>query len=103
MFDLEDLRAMLTYAPGAGVAVFGTFTSPAILDFDGLAWGPDGQAQVEGESITLTYAYPDLPGLVPGSAIAFRDSEDVSTSYVVSRGPRRRGDGLEGVVILGNA
>jgi hypothetical protein len=98
MSSLTDLRALIAAAPGAGSAVFGAFSSPAILDFDGQAWGPDAQAQVGVEILTLTYVFPDLPGLVPGSAITVD-----GTPYAVSRGPRRRGDGLEAVVILENA
>lgn len=98
MSALTDLRALIAAAPGAGVAVFGSFSSPAILGFDGTAWGSDAQAQIGLEILTLTYVFPDLPGLVPGSAITFDD-----LPYVVSRGPRRKGDGLEAVVILENA
>lgn len=98
MSALTDLRALIAAAPGAGTAVFGAFSSPAILDFEGLAWGDDGQAQLGVETLTLTFVFPDLPGLVPGSAVTFD-----GTAYVVSRGPRRRGDGLEGLAILENA
>ena len=98
MSNLTDIRALIAAAPGAGTAVFGAFTSPAILDFDGMAWGPDTQAQIGVEVLTLTYVYPDLPGIVPGSAITVD-----GTPYTVTRGPRRRGDGLEAVVILENA
>ena len=103
MSAVEDLRALIAAAPGAGVVAFGASTSPAVLDYDGLAWGPEGQAQLGVEMLTLTYVYPDLPGLVPGSAITFTNDEGVASSYIVSRGPRRRGDGLEGVVILEEA
>ena len=98
MSALTDLRALIAAAPGAAMAAFGTNSSPAILDFDGSAWGPDVQAQVGVETLTLTYVFPDLPGLIPGSAIAFD-----GTPYVVARGPRRHGDGLEAVVILETA
>lgn len=98
MTALTDLRALISADPGSGTAVFGFATSPAILDFDGQAWGTDDQAQIGVEVLTLTYVYPDLPGLVPGSAISMD-----GTNYVVSRGPRRKGDGLEAVVILENA
>ena len=98
MTALTDLRALISADPGSGTAVFGSASSPAILDFDGQAWGPDDQAQVGVEILTLTYVYPDLPGLVPGGAVSVGGS-----NYVVSRGPRRRGDGLEAVVILENA
>ncbi len=94
----DQLRAMIARTPGARTTVFGVYTTPAILDFDGLAWGPDDQAQVGVTTLTLTYVYPDLPGLLPGSAITVD-----GTPYVVSRGPRRKGNGLEAVVILENA
>jgi len=95
MTAADQLRAMIARTPGAVDVLFGSLATPGILDFDGTAWGPEGEAQLGVEVITLTYVYPDLPGLVPGSAITAG-----GTSYTVARGPRRRGDGLEAVVIL---
>jgi hypothetical protein len=95
MTPVEQLRAMIARLPGATTAVFGGYSSPAILDFDGQAWGPDGQAQVGGEVITLTYVYPDLPGLAPGVSVIAGGA-----SFVITAGPRRKGDGLEAVVLL---
>jgi hypothetical protein len=98
MSTLDDLRAQIAAMPGATTALFGAFSTPAIVDFDGQAWGPDAMAQVGVEIITMTYCFPDLPGLLPGSAITAGVD-----SFVVSRGPRRHGDGLEAVVVLENA
>lgn len=98
MTTTDDLRAMISASPGATTATFGSYSTPVILDFEGSAWGPDGQAQVSVEAITLTYCYLDLPGLEPGSSIVAGDQV-----FTVARGPRRRGDGLEAVVILEEA
>nr|WP_320132336.1 hypothetical protein [uncultured Holophaga sp.] len=98
MSALADLRAELAATPGAGTAVFGAYTAPAIRDFDGQGWGPTDTAQVGVEIITMLYPFPDLPNLKPGDAIAF-DGDP----YLVSRGPRRKDDGLIGVVILEDA
>lgn len=95
MTPLEQLRAMIARTPGSVTATFGIHTAPAILDFEGLGWGPEGQAPVDVEMITLTYPHPDLPGLEPGSTLAAGAAQ-----YRVTRGPRRRGDGLEAVVVL---
>lgn len=89
------LRAQIEGMPGAVQAVFGTLTTPAILDFNGQAWGDEGAAQVGGEQITLTYVYPDLPGLAPGAALTAGGE-----SYQVLTYPRRTGDGLEAHVLL---
>lgn len=98
MTPVELLRAEISAMPGSTTAVFGIHTSPAVLDFDGQPWGGDGAAQVGGEVITLTYVFPDLPGLAPGSSLTAG-----AVAYVVSAGPRRRGDGLEAVVLLEEA
>lgn len=97
MSALTDLRAMIAATPGAVAVVFGaiSLTQAAILDFDGAGWGNPEQAQVGVELITLTYSYPDLPGLTTGSAITAD-----GTAFVVSQGPHRKGDGLEAVVVL---
>jgi hypothetical protein len=106
MSTLTDLRAMIAGLPGSSTTVFGTHSSPSILEFDGQAWGTEDCAQVGVEILTLTYVFPDLPGLVPGSSITVTtvvDEVSYTASYIVSRGPRRKGDGLEAVVILENA
>ena len=95
MSAIDDLRALIAAAPGATTVSFGSDTTPCLIDYDGQAWGPDTQAQIGVEVIILTYPYPDLPGLLPGSEVAIDGA-----TYSVSRGPRRRGDGLEAVVIL---
>lgn len=95
MSTADDFRAQIAAMPGATTALFGSHATPVIIDFDGQAWGPDAVAQVGIEIITMTYCFPDLPGLLPGGAITAD-----GVTYAVSRGPRRRGDGLEAVVIL---
>ena len=95
MSNLDDLRVMISHSPGASLAVFGALSSPCLLDFEGRGWGPEGWAQIGVETITCTFVYPDLPGLMPGSAITVD-----GVPYVVSAGPRRKADGLEAVVIL---
>lgn len=95
MTPVEQLRAQIARTPGSVMATFGGHSTPAILDFEGLGWGPEGQAPLDVEMITLTYVFPDLPGLEPGSELAAGAAQ-----YRVTRGPRRRGDGLEAVVIL---
>lgn len=98
MSSLDDFRASLASMPGAVAVVFGTFTTPGILDFEGRGWGPEGQAQMDVEGISLTYPYPDLPGLGPDSSITCD-----GVAYTVSTNPRRKGDGLEAVVLLETA
>lgn len=98
MSNLTILRALLAKSPGSVSAVFGTYSTPAILDFEGRGWGPEGQAPVDVEGISLTYPYPDLPGLGPDSAITCD-----GVAYTVSSNPRRKGDGLEAVVLLETA
>ncbi len=95
MSALSDLRAMLTGLPGAVSVAFGAYSTTGFLDFEGRGWGTEGQAQVEVEGISLTYPYPDLPGLTVDSYLTV-DGVD----YQVSNGPRRKGDGLEAVVLL---
>lgn len=96
MSDLTILRAMLASAPGSVSVLFGAQPAiKAILNFDGQGWGAEGQAQLGLDGITLTYPYPDLPGLAPGSPLV----ADGST-YTVTSGPHRRGDGLEAIVGL---
>ena len=95
MNPLADLRAMCATLPGSVTVAFGPHTTSGLIDYDGQAWGPDTQAQIGVEVIILTYPYPDLPGLLPGSEVAIDGA-----TYSVSRGPRRLGDGLEAVVIL---
>lgn len=95
MSALDDFRASLASMPGSVGVVFGTYSTPGILDFEGRGWGPEGQAQVDVEGISLTYPYPDLPGLVPEEVITCD-----GVPYLVSAGPRRKGDGLEAVVLL---
>jgi hypothetical protein len=91
-------RATIERLSDGVTAAFGVHTTPALLDFDGEAWGSEDKAQLGVEVITMTYCFPDLPGLEPGSAITAGGS-----AYIVARGPRRRGDGLEAVAILENA
>lgn len=98
MTALSDLRSVMRCHPRSVEVVFDTHTVRAVLDFDGQPWGEDGAAQVGGEVITLTYVYPDLPGLAPGSGLTAG-----AAAYVVSAGPRRRGDGLEAMVLLEEA
>ena len=95
MSALDDFRASLASMPGAVTATFSTSSTPAILNFDGQGWGGEGQAQLGLDGITLTYPYPDLPGLAPGSPLV----ADGST-YTVTSGPHRKGDGLEAIVGL---
>ena len=98
MTALADLRSVMRNHPRSVQVVFGIHTVKALLDFDGQPWGDDGAAQVGGEVISLTYVFPDLPGLAPGSSLTAG-----AVAYVVSAGPRRRGDGLEAVVLLEEA
>ncbi len=95
MTNLEILRSLIRSAPGAITAVFGAFTAPALLSFDGQGWGAEGQAQLGLDGITLTYPYPDLPGLAPGDALTAD-----GIAYTVTSGPHRKGDGLEAIVGL---
>jgi hypothetical protein len=95
MSNLTLFRALLAQSPDSVSVTFGAFSSPGILDFEGRGWGGEGQAEVAVEDISLTYVYPDLPGLGPDSLIAC-DGVD----YIVTKGPRRKGDGLEAVVLL---
>jgi len=97
MSALTDLRAMIAATPGAVDVVFGGINLPlgGILDFEGQGWGNSDQAQVGVEQITLTYCFPDLPNLLPGSPVTAD-----GTAYAVSQGPLRKGDGLEAVVTL---
>ena len=86
---------MIAQAPGAVTVRFGTFTTPGILDFEGQGWGPSDRAQVSGELITLTYCYPDLPGLGADSLLVIGEA-----SYAVAAGPYRKADGLEAIARL---
>ena len=95
MSNLTILRAMLASAPGSVTATFGAYSTPAILNFDGQGWGAEGQAQLGLDGTTLTYPYPDLPGLAPGDSLVADGS-----AYTVMAGPHRKGDGLEAIVGL---
>jgi hypothetical protein len=95
---LTDYRSMLAGLPGSVAVTFGAYSTVGLLDFEGRGWGPEGQAQVGIEDISLTYPYPDLPDLVVGHLI-----ELDSVAYIVSNGPRHKADGLEGVVLLETA
>jgi hypothetical protein len=89
------LRAEIAAMPGAVQVAFGSLTTPGLLDFNGQPWGAEGQAQIGGEQISLTYVYPDLPGLGPESEIVAD-----GVAYVVTTAPRRSGDGLQAHVLL---
>ena len=89
------LRAEIAAMPGAIEVAFGALSTPGLLDFDGQPWGEEGQAQLGGEQISLTYVYSDLPGLGPGSEIVAGGD-----AYTVTTTPRRRGDGLQAYVLL---
>ena len=96
MAALDDLRALIAATPGAVDAVFGALPPiKAILNFDGWGWGAEGQAQVGLDGITLTYPFPDLPGLAPGEPLTVDGN-----AYTVTSGPHRKGDGLEAIVGL---
>ena len=95
MTALADLQAMIANAPGAKPVVFGAFSTTGILDFSGQPWGAEDQAQVGGELITLTYCYPDLPGLGSGSSLTVGGQP-----YSATTQPRRKADGLEAVICL---
>jgi len=88
-----DLAFM--FADFGEVVVFGAYTTKGILDFEGQGWGPEDQAQVGVEVITLTYEFVKLPSLVPGSALSV-----AGVNYAVTRGPRRMSDGQVAVAIL---
>lgn len=94
----DRLRAMIARTPGSITAEFNGASTPGLLDFEGSAWGPEGFAQIAAEEAVLTYVFPDLPGLEPGSLVVAGGAY-----FRVSRGPRRRGDGVEGVAILQEA
>ncbi len=98
MSTLTDFRASLAGLPGAVSVTFGAYSTVGLLDFEGRGWGPEGQAAVDVEDISLTYPYPDLPGLTVDHLLSL-DGVD----YIVSKGPRRKGDGLEAVVSLETA
>ena len=95
---LTDFRAMLAGLPGSVAVTFGAYSTVGLLDFEGHGWGPEGQAQVGVEDISLTYPFPDLPDLIVGHLINLD-----GVAYTVSNGPRRKGDGLEAVVLLETA
>ena len=95
MSHLEDLRAILASMPDSVQVVFGSHTTQGLLDYDGQGWGAEDLAQVGVEILTLTYCYPDLPGLQSTSPLTVDGKP-----YAVTRGPWRKGDGLEAVVIL---
>jgi hypothetical protein len=100
MTATDDLRALIAATPGAVDVVSGALALPlaGILDFEGQGWGNPEQAQVGVEVITLTYCYPDLPGLTSGSPLTVD-----GTAYIVSQGPHRKADGREAVVVLEEA
>ena len=96
MAALDDFRALIAATPGAVDVFFGTLQPiKAILNFDGQGWGAEGQAQLGLDGITLTYPYPDLPGLAPGNPLTADGA-----AYTVTSGPHRKGDGLEAIVGL---
>lgn len=96
MSALTEFRSLIAATPGAVTVTFAANPSIlAILNFDGQGWGGDGKAQIGLDGITLTYPYPDLPGLAPGDALLVDGS-----AYTVTSGPHRKGDGLEAIVGL---
>lgn len=96
MSALTEFRALIAATPGAVSVTFAANPSIlAILNFDGQGWGGEGQAQLGLDGITLTYPYPDLPGLAPGNTLVAD-----GTTYTVMAGPHRKGDGLEAIVGL---
>lgn len=95
MTPTERLRNQIARCPGSITVVFGSASTPGLLDFSGSPMGPVGQAPVAVEVITCRFIYADLPGLGPDAAITCGD-----IPYIVAQGPHRLDDGLEAVVVL---
>ena len=71
------------------VAIWGAYVTRGLLDFHGMAYGPDGVVQVGGTEVVFTFPTADLPGIHAGDSISIG-----GTAYLLNTEPRNLGDAL---------